>query len=504
MDRRIGVILSYILMVFEVLSTLLLTPYIIRTLGQAEYGVYKLSAAVNAYLLLLDLGVGNAITRYVAKFRAENNLSQGRKFMGIATIFYIIIAAIAIIVGIILVLLFPSIFSTGLTSNEVALGQRLLAITMINSAVTLGTAAYTNAIIAYEHFVISKGSSILQIICRMILTYIVLRIGMGSMGIVVVNLLMTVVCRGFFVVYTLFVIKLKPLFKGIEYSFIKEVIRYSSLIFLQMVATQINGTVDQVLIGALVTASSSILAVYGIGTQIVQYFQSMGSAFNGVLMPGIVRLVELDSSPQKLTEEMIRIGRIIFMMLVIIWMGFLVNGQDFIILWAGQDNQQAYYVAIILMSAQLFILTEMVGSQILWALNQHKEQAILKILIVVLNVFLTIILIKWNPLIGATLGTFISLTLGDILIMNLLFWKKLHINLWRYYRGLLKGVLICAVIAGISGKVVSYFMPDGWIGLIGCISVMVIVYGVTMICFGMNDYEKQLVKSIFYKIRRKE
>ena len=230
----------------------------------------------------------------------------------------------------------------------------------------------------------------------------------------------------------------------------------------------------------------------------------MGSAFNGVLMPGIVRLVELDSSPQKLTEEMIRIGRIIFMMLVIIWMGFLVNGQDFIILWAGQDNQQAYYVAIILMSAQLFILTEMVGSQILWALNQHKEQAILKILIVVLNVFLTIILIKWNPLIGATLGTFISLTLGDILIMNLLFWKKLHINLWRYYRGLLKGVLICAVIAGISGKVVSYFMPDGWIGLIGCISVMVIVYGVTMICFGMNDYEKQLVKSIFYKIRRKE
>ena len=69
MNRKTGVILSYVMMIFEVMSTLLLTPFIIGTLGQAEYGVYKLSASVVAYLLLLDLGVGNAITRYIAKFR---------------------------------------------------------------------------------------------------------------------------------------------------------------------------------------------------------------------------------------------------------------------------------------------------------------------------------------------------------------------------------------------------------------------------------------------------
>ena len=67
MTRKIGVILSYVLMLIEVLSTLILTPFIIRTLGQAEYGVYKLVIAINAYLLLLDLGVGNAIIRYIAK-----------------------------------------------------------------------------------------------------------------------------------------------------------------------------------------------------------------------------------------------------------------------------------------------------------------------------------------------------------------------------------------------------------------------------------------------------
>ena len=51
MSRKAGVIMSYILMIFEVLSTLLITPYLIRDLGQAEYGVYKLVAAITAYLL---------------------------------------------------------------------------------------------------------------------------------------------------------------------------------------------------------------------------------------------------------------------------------------------------------------------------------------------------------------------------------------------------------------------------------------------------------------------
>ena len=67
MNRKAGIILSSTLMACEVFSTLLLTPFIIRTLGQAEYGVYKLVSAVNAYLLLLDLGIGTAVTRYIAQ-----------------------------------------------------------------------------------------------------------------------------------------------------------------------------------------------------------------------------------------------------------------------------------------------------------------------------------------------------------------------------------------------------------------------------------------------------
>ena len=503
MNRKIGVILSYVLMVFEVFSTLLLTPFIIRTLGQAEYGVYKLAAAINAYLLLLDLGVGNAVTRYVAKFRVENNKEQSEKFLGIATVYYLVIAFIAIIAGLVLVAVFPSAFAKGLTDSEIALGQKLLAITMVNSAVTLGSAAYNNVIIAYEKFAVSKGFSILQIILRIIMTFSALKLGFGSIGIVTVNLITTIICRAFFVFYVIIVLKLKPKFKGIEAGFAKEIVAYSSLILLQMVATQINSNVDQVLIGALVSSSAVILAVYGVGSQICQYFQSIGSAFTNVLMPGIVKMIESKASSKQITDEMIRIGRMVLIVLMLIWGGFIVSGEQFIILWAGKANEEAFKVALILMTAYVFILAESVGSQILWAMNEHKEQSVLKMAIVLANIVLTVLLIKWNPLIGATVGTFISLMAGDVITMNVIFVKKLKINLSSYYLGLFKGILPCTVLTVIIGFLTRGFFPKSWFGLLCSIAVMTVIYGAGMLLFGMNSYEKGLAKSMINKILKR-
>lgn len=500
MNRKIGVLLSYVFMIFEVLSTLLLTPFIIRTLGQAEYGVYKLAAAVNAYLLLLDLGIGNAITRYIAKYRVSGERDTEEKFLGVATIFYLIIGLLTILIGIVLVIVFPSAFAKGLSTEEAFLGQKLLAISMTNSAITLGTAAYTNVIIAYEKFFISKGGAIAQIIIRIILTYCALLLGLGSVGIVIVNLLMTILYRGFNVLYVLLKLNLRPKFKNIDFLFVKEIIVYSSFIFLQMIATQLNSTLDQVLIGSLVESSAVILAVYSVGTQLVQYFQSIGSSFNGVLMPGVVKIVENGASAKELTNEMVRIGRLVFMVLILIWSGFLVNGKDFIVLWAGSKNENSYFVAIILMSVYLFILTESIGSQILWAMNKHKEQSVMKLIVILVNIVLTILLIKWNPLLGATIGTFISLLVGDVGVMNLIFRKKLHINLLNYYRGLFKGIVPSALFTTIVGCISCHFINGGWMSLAINLLIMVVTYSILMYFYGMNSYEKNLICGMINKI----
>lgn len=503
MNRKIGVILSYVLMAFEILSTLLITPFIIKTLGQAEYGVYKLVIAINAYLMLLDLGVGNAIVRYIAKFRAQKDSQQERKFFGITIIYYLAIAIITLIFGSILVSIFPHVFAKGLSSVEIAIGKKLLAIMMVTSAITLGTTVYSNILIGYEKFAVTKSCSIVQIIIKIILTYLALSKGMGSIGVVYVNLFVTIIGKSYCVGYVLWKIRLRPLFKGIDLSFVKEIVAYSSLILLQMIATQLNSTVDQVVLGMYVSSSAVLIGIYGVGTQIVQYFQSIGTVFTGVLMPGIVQLVENKPTPQKLNEEMIRIGRLIFMVLAMIWSCFLVAGERFIILWAGRSNKEAYYVAILLMFAYVWVLTESVGSQILWAANEHKEQSILKLMIVLMNIFLTIILIKWEPLLGATIGTVLSLMIGDIGVMNLIFHKKLRIDLIYYYKGITKGILPSIVISALIGFGLKNLLATNWSHFFIIVSVMVAAYGISMLLFGFNQYEKSLVYSMYRTIKNR-
>ena len=500
MNRKIGVILSYVLMIFEILSTLLLTPYIIRTLSQAEYGVYKLSASIIAYLLLLDLGVGNSVVRYISKYRVSGDLLNSRRFVGVAIVYYSVIAVMAFIAGICLMAVFPYAFAKGLSPTEIVLGKKLLIITTVNVAITLGTSVYNSVIIAYERFDISRGFSILQIVLRITLTLVALRSGMGSVGIVSVNLLLTILCRAFFAVFVFLKLKLKPTLSGVDKKFIKDIVAYSSFILLQMIATQMNSCADQVLLGALVESSSVIIAVYSVGQQIVQYFQTIGSSVTGVLMPGVVKMVESKASPKHLCSEMIRIGRLIFMILAFIFTCFSIYGKQFVVLWAGSENSDGFIVALLLMIAYTFILTEAIGTQILWAMNEQKEQSILKFAIVCVNVFLTVLLIKWNPLIGATIGTLISLILGDIVVMNIVFVKKIKINLLYYYKGLFKGIIPSLLFSFVCGYLFHLLPIDGWLGFFIGVAVMCIAYFVFMVLFGMNKYEKNLLFSTVKKV----
>ena len=504
MNRKIGALLSYVHMIFEVLSTLLLTPFIISSLGSAEYGVYKLIAAITSYLLLLDLGMGNSVVRYVAKFKENHDMESSRKYLGVCMVFYAAVSVAVLLLGGVLILSFQKIFATGLTAAEIALSKRLLLLTVLNAAVTLGTSVFYNILIAYSRFVLSKGLSILQIIVRILVTAAALKLGYRSIAIVTINLVLTMLMRGYYVFYVLCVLRLRPQLRGANAAFIKDIVSYSAFILLQMVATQINAQADQVLLGMFVTSSAVIIGIYGVGAQIVQYFQSVGQALGGVLMPGVVKLVEGGAGSKELQNEMIRIGRYAFTMLGLIFVGFLVNGRSFIRLWAGREYAQGYYVALMLMFAHMIIMTQSIGTQILWAKNKHQLQSVIKFVIVAVNILLTIFLIRWDPLMGAAIGTVISLLLGDVLSMNIVFKKEIGISLKAYYTGLFKGILPCLLLSALAGSGVKLLPVSGIRGLILNVLVMTAVYAAAMWGFGFNESEKNMVRGLLCKLTNKQ
>ena len=90
-NRKLGAILSYVSIIASTLISLVYTPFMIRSLGQSEYGLYSLISSVIGYLTLLDLGFGNAIVVYTAKYRAQKNMKKKKNYMECSLLYFVLL-----------------------------------------------------------------------------------------------------------------------------------------------------------------------------------------------------------------------------------------------------------------------------------------------------------------------------------------------------------------------------------------------------------------------------
>ena len=60
-------------MIGAIIIAFVLSPFLVHTLGDTNYGIWSIIAALTGYMTLLDLGVSSAIAKYVSKHKALND-----------------------------------------------------------------------------------------------------------------------------------------------------------------------------------------------------------------------------------------------------------------------------------------------------------------------------------------------------------------------------------------------------------------------------------------------
>ena len=98
-EIKIGAILSYLIIIANMIIGVLYTPILTSKLGQSEYGLYSLVTSVISYLTILDFGFGNSIIIYTTRYRNRNEKEKEQKLHGMFFIIYTIIGIIAGIIG---------------------------------------------------------------------------------------------------------------------------------------------------------------------------------------------------------------------------------------------------------------------------------------------------------------------------------------------------------------------------------------------------------------------
>ena len=135
--KTIGVLLSYSLIVIDIFVGLLFVPYLLKSLGDAEYGVYKLMGSTASYLSVLDFGIGGTLTRYIVKFKTEQDKKGEENFSAMGLLIYGVLALLVILMSLGITFLIPSMYSLSIQSDSIKEAQFIFFIICATTAVSL-------------------------------------------------------------------------------------------------------------------------------------------------------------------------------------------------------------------------------------------------------------------------------------------------------------------------------------------------------------------------------
>lgn len=498
---RAGTYLSYISLGISTLIPVFYTPIMLSFLGREEYGLYSLASSTIGYLSLLTFGFGSTIVRYLAKYRAENNIEQEEKTYGLFLIVYLILSVVALVSGILISYNVEHFFDKGLTPAETDKMSILVLIMSVNMALSFPGSVFSAVISAHEKFVFQKITGLITTVSAPILNLVALYMGYASVGMAIITTIIQIVILPVNYGYCSHILNLRPRFTKMPAALIKEMWGISFYSFVGSIVDLLFWTTDKVLLG--VYTSSVAVAVYNVGATFNNMVIQLSIAISGVLAPRITAMVAKNTSTGELSEIFIRVGRLQFLVIGLVVSGFAVFGQAFILLWVGPSYRDAYWIAILTLFPLCIPLIQNTGLSILIAHNKHKFRSLVYLLIAVANVLGTIFMIPVLGGIGAALCSCISYLLGQGLIMNWYYYRKMGLDMPRFWKIIIRMAVIPAIMLMIGLTVVTFFAPDNWLIFFMEVGVFSATYCLLEFFFVMNPYEKEIIFDPFRRVNIK-
>lgn len=495
---KAGAVLSYVLIGLNILIGLAYTPFLLRMLGQSEYGLYSLAASVIAYLTVLDLGFGNAIVRYTAKFRSEGKTEEQYEMFGMFFLLYLVISVIAFVVASVVAFNADALFSAKMSVQEVDKMRTILILMAFNLAFTFPMSIWGSIITAYENFLFQKLVNIVRTILNPAVMIVLLFMGYKAVALVVVTTFFNVLTLIVNCFYCRRKLHVKLRFKRFKWGFLKEVSVYSFWIFLNVITEQIYWSTGQMILGIFQGAVS--VAIYAVAIQLKNMYYMFSSAISSVFLPRITAMVSQGTSEKEISDLFIKVGRIQYSIMAYVLTGFIVLGRPFIHLWAGEGYDQSYSIALLFFITTFIPLIQNLGPIILMARKELKFRSILIVCTSVTSLLIAIPFSIWWGTIGCAIATSLAIILAYGVGLNVYYQIKIHLDIKQFWKEIGHMSLVPMGIICIGLLVMQYLRIDNFEILIVALMVLSLIYIPLFYCFSMNTYDRSLLARFVKRI----
>ena len=484
-----GALISYIAIFLNIAITFFYTPWMIRQIGMSDYGLYSLVGTFISYFII-DFGLSGAITRFIAKYRAEGNQKKVENMLGLTTKVYLCIDAIIFLVMLVCYFFLEQIF-TGLTVEELEKLRVLYVIAGLFSVLSFVWQPMNGAMMAYEYFVENKLMDMFHKVGTVVLIVVALLLNGG-----VYELVLITGAMGFLTALIKFIIFKRKAHLHINWQYfdskeMKGLLSFSGWVFLTSMAQRFRLTMMPTILGIL--SNSTEISIFALGMTIEGMTYTLSSALNGLFLPKVTRMLHAKESPKAVTDLMIRVGRLQLFIIGLIIMGFWLIGNEFLTLWVGDNFQDSYYVVILLTITNIISLTQHIAGDVVYAENKVRFTATLTFVSSALSLIGSILLAPRYGAIGCAMAFGIAMSINLIWI-NVFYKKTLHLEVSRFFlecHGKIMPALLGLTIAAYYAK--GFVNINNWVGFVLFTICYVVLYLVISILFLFNKEERQLL-----------
>lgn len=496
-ERTIGIGLSYFNMIIQTITNFIYIPILLFYMGQSEYGLYQLMGSIIAYFSVMDFGLTSSTIRSYIKYKTKNDPRKLENFLAMTQRIYKIICLITLLIGGSIFFSLENIFKNSLTSNELISAKYIFLLLLFNMIITFLGMIYRSIIIANEKFLFMKGIESIQLILQPFVVIAVMQVQPTALAMVfvmtIINIIMTIIR----VYYCYKKIKVEIFYMYWDTEAFREMKTLALSVFVVTIVDQIFWKTNQIILGII--SGTAIVAVYSISSLIYMNYMTLSTTISGIYLPKITKMVAQNISETQLSNEFLRIGRLQYYLLALVFSGFLVFGKEFIILWTNENFVDAYYITLIIIAPFTINLIQNIGNCIMQAKNVYNFRAYVYVGVGILNILLAIPMAKYYGAIGCAVASGISLFISNGPIMNWFFRKYLKINIKLFWNQIIK-ITFYVILCVLFGYILNYILGIGNISLLLLkIALYTLFYLLIMWNMSFNADEKLL----FYRLKNK-
>jgi O-antigen/teichoic acid export membrane protein len=440
---------------FTALVSFFLSPFIVQHLGATQYGVWALAAQLVAYLALLDFGIQQGVSRYIARHHAVGEHEECSLIISAAIKLFGLLSIVVTLLSGVIALLAPSLFNIPeALAND---AQIIIGLGGLSVALALINGAFLGTLTGMERFDISCSLEIVVTAARAAAIVIALREGYGLVMLACIHVGASMLnCIAFWATIQKLFTELRLRFRGVWLPQVRVLASFAASLSVFYFLYKLNAYSDTVIIGAFLPIEA--VTFFVIAASLCLYAKQVVLSLSYLMTPRVSALTSMGSD--RVGGEALAVAGIATLIAAPMAVTFIIRGESFINLWMGSAYGPASGEVLRILAGVVWL--EAAGSVVVHTLMGMGKQPLLIPGVAVetaCKIALSVALVRPFGIMGVALGTLIPSVLMNVGYIPRCLSKASGVPVALFYRKALLLPTVACVPFALASAALERYVP---------------------------------------------